>query len=333
MDQRDRQEDKDIIQNKIDHQINKWNGYCKLEQHLIENEQDQISTTDPDAKAVVLHRNIVNVGYNVQAVSDSKSKMIVALDTGSVNDTHALSTMVALTQRNLALKQETNVLADKGYHTASQLAACELLAVKSFVSPKANAAHKKYNVFPMEDFKYHPPSDTCRCPNNAILRTNGVSYKRNTSKGDQYIVHFKHYKTNACKECPIREQCTSSPRGRTLQRSEYQGAVDRNNNRVNNDPDYYRRRQQIIEHQFGTIKRQWGFTYTLMRGKENVLAEASMVFTIYNLKRSLSILGFNSLMKRLEALILAFKSILANKMLPIARPQIIFQQLSWSMIH
>jgi hypothetical protein len=36
--------------------------------------------------------------------------------------------------------------------------------------------------------------------------------------------------------------------------------------RVHENPDYDRLRQQVREHQFGTLKRQWGFTYTLMRG-------------------------------------------------------------------
>ena len=34
----------------------------------------------------------------------------------------------------------------------------------------------------------------------------------------------------------------------------------------NENPDYYRLRQQIAEHMFGTFKRQRAFTYTLMKG-------------------------------------------------------------------
>ncbi len=47
--------------------------------------------------------------------------------------------------------------------------------------------------------------------------------------------------------------------------------------------NYYKLRQQIIEHQFGILKRQWGFTYTLMKGKANVLSEVNIFMTIYNL--------------------------------------------------
>jgi hypothetical protein len=40
-----------------------------------------------------LLRNIVNVGYNVQASSNSKHKMLTEFDTGSVNDSQALAEM------------------------------------------------------------------------------------------------------------------------------------------------------------------------------------------------------------------------------------------------
>jgi len=295
------------LQSKINHQVNNWNKYYDLQEELERSGEDQLSKVDPDAKAVVLHRNIVNVGYNVQAVSDSLHKMVVGIDTGTVNDTHELSPMVGLAQQNLGVNK-MHVLADKGYHTGRELEACEKIGVTTFVSPKANSANKQYKVFPMESFKYHPGSDTYRCPNNAILRSNGTWYERNTRARKRNWVKFKHYKTKSCLTCPIKDQCTSSPRGRVIQRSIHQGAIDRNNRRVNANPEYYRNRQQIIEHQFGTIKRQWGFTHVLVRGKEKVLGEVSLLFTAYNLRRSVSILGFNVLLNRLKAAILEYYS-------------------------
>ena len=51
----------------------------------------------------------------------------------------------------------------------------------------------------------------------------------------------------------------------------------------------FNQRQQIIEHQFGTIKRQWHFDYTLTKGKEKVLEEVYLIFIGYNLRRLMSI--------------------------------------------
>jgi hypothetical protein len=57
--------------------------------------------------------------------------------------------------------------------------------------------------------------------------------------------------------------------GKAIQRSEYLELINRNKERIEKNKDYYRRRQAIIEHPYGTIKRQWGFNYiTTKKGKE-----------------------------------------------------------------
>ena len=77
--------------------------------------------------------------------------------------------------------------------------------------------------------------------------------------------------------------------------------ADRNNRRVTQNLDFYRQRQQLIEHQFGTLKRQRGFEHVLLRGKTAVLGEVSLMFLTYNLGRAVSILGFSCLLRRLRA--------------------------------
>lgn len=293
------EEEKKTLRKKLKHNRKKKLKYQQLEKQLEETGQEQISTTDPDARAIVLHRNIVNVGYNIQASSDGKHKMIIGLDTGDVNDTHALSDMVKISQENLKCKVG-DVLADKGYHTAAELTKCEQLKVTTYVSPKASAVSHRFNVYPSSDFRYHAGSDTYKCPSGEVLRPNKEYYIRKSKRKEGNDVRFKVYKTKSCKSCPLRSHCTTSKNGRAIQRLEYQGSIDRNNKRVNNNPDYYRLRQQLIEHQFGTIKRQRGFTHVLLRGKHKVLGEASLLFTMYNLGRSMSILGFTGLLDYLK---------------------------------
>jgi len=256
LDQADNDEEKEHLHAKINDQIDKGNQYCELGDKIIQSGKDQLSTADPDAQAVILHRNIVNVDYNIQAASDAKHKLPTAFDTGDVNDTHALGNMVNQVQQNLHISK-FEVLADKGYHTAAQLAACEDINVTTYVSHKANSANSTNQVFPVEDFNYHPGSDTYRCPNGSILRTNEMIYHRKSKKPKHPAIRFKHYRTADCKLCPIRSQCTSARNGRIIQRNEharlghsdgFQSAIDRNNKRVLKNPDYYRQRQQIIEH-------------------------------------------------------------------------------------
>jgi hypothetical protein len=104
-------------------------------------------------------------------------------------------------------------------------------------------------------------------------------------------------------------QVTVNKNGRFIERSIYQEALEENQKRVEENPEYYRLRQQITEHQFGTIKRQWGFTHTLMKGKQNVLSEVNLIMICYNLSRLMAILDPNELRKRLKKLALELSSI------------------------
>ena len=42
--------------------------------------------------------------------------------------------------------------------------------------------------------------------------------------------------------------------------------VDINDNNIKQNPQYYKRRQAIVEHPFGTMKRHWGYRHTLLKG-------------------------------------------------------------------
>lgn len=81
------------IENKINKQNQNKQYYKAIEKELNESGELHISKTDPDSKSVILHRNVVNVGYNIQAGCDGKHNLFINNDTGSVNDTHALADM------------------------------------------------------------------------------------------------------------------------------------------------------------------------------------------------------------------------------------------------
>jgi len=112
----------------------------------------------------------------------------------------------------------------------------------------------------------------------------------------------RRYTTKSCEGCKLREECTANKKGRIIERSIYQEAIEANKKRVEENPDYYKLRQQITEHQFGTLKRQWDFTYTLMRGKANVMSEVNIVMMVYNLRRLMSIFSIKELTARLRSL-------------------------------
>jgi len=292
-------DEKQEIEAKIYERKEKKQAYTDIKKKLDESGEQQISLTDPDAKSVVLHRKIVNVGYNIQAVSDKKHKLLVDYNTGTVNDTHSLAPM-ALQAKELLAVEKLTVLADKGYHTGSQLQECGQNNITTYVSPRQPEADYDKGI-PLEVFYYNKKTDTYTCPEGHTMRTNGTWYKKSNSGPGRKDAHrFRRFTTPACKDCKLRQQCTKNVNGRFIDRSEYQDVVDLNNQRVNENPDYYRQRQQITEHQFGTIKRQMGYTHTNIRGKPKVIGEIGIVFTTYNLVRCVNILGIENFAKALK---------------------------------
>lgn len=298
LDQEDDEDKQEEILQKIEYQNKKKEKYKSIEKQLNESGESQISLTDQDARSVVLHRNIVNVGYCVQAGCDAKHKLFVNNDTGTVNDTHALSPM-ALDAKELLGVKTMNTITDKGYTTGKHLAICTQNNITPFSSPKAHSSTKN-GLYDMQIFQYDETKDVYICPNNQKLVSTGNIYH----KGNHRVTHYKNFK--ACKNCPLRAKCTQSKNGRLIERSIYQEALEANEKRVNENPEYYRLRQQVTEHQFGTLKRQWGFTYTLMKGKENVLSEVNLMMICYNLRRIMSILDVNELKNRLKDLDFSF---------------------------
>jgi len=60
-----------------------------------------------------------------------------------------------------------------------------------------------------------------------------------------------------------------------------------------------------LEHPYGTIKRQWGLSYILTKkGKKRASSDVGLMFTAYNIRRLINIVGKNELKKYLEVLVL-----------------------------
>jgi hypothetical protein len=124
----------------------------------------------------------------------------------------------------------------------------------------------------------------------------------------------KHYKTKACKTCLVLDHCTKSKRnGRVIERSEYTEIIEQNKQRTIENRDVYRRRQAIVEHPYGVIKRQWGFYYIMTKkGINRASADVGLIFTAYNLRRIFNLIDSNVLKEFLKKLALSwlmFKSL------------------------
>jgi hypothetical protein len=73
----------------------------------------------------------------------------------------------------------------------------------------------------------------------------------------------------------------------------------------------YKRRQAIVEHHYGTLKRQWGFSYILTKkGIERASSDVGFMFIAYNLRRIGNILTRDRLKEYFRILVLMFLDLL-----------------------
>lgn len=161
------------------------------------------------------------------------------------------------------------------------------------------APEERYNV---EHFTYEEQNDTSTCPQGEILHTNGCWYVKS-----HYRYNGKHYKTAAGLTCPAFALCTKNKKGRLIERSGYQSYAGQNKGNIEKEPETYKLRQQIIEHPYGTIKRQWGFSYICTKkGLKRASADVGLMFTALNLRRLMNIIEKNTLKTFLRELALIF---------------------------
>jgi transposase len=273
--------------------------YEQLEEKLKASGEPQISTTDSDARALLVQGQVVEISFNIQAAVDAKHNLVVATHTINKNDRSALSAIAIEAKENLKIETYT-ALVDKGYHNGKQIEACKQANITTIVAQpeqgksNENGTTKDYLV---AQFQYDQDTDTYTCPQGETLKTTGSWHKKTTDR-DSY--NFKKYRTPKCKACPVKHLCTSRASGREIDRSQYADAVAENNKRYDENPHLYRKRQEINEHIFGTIKRQWGYNHTNLTGLEKVNGEHSLIMLVYNIKRSINILGVPDLITKLK---------------------------------
>jgi len=290
------------IEDEINKQQKRKDNYKDLEKQLKESAEAQISISDPESRQIMLRNNITEVAYNVQTSVDAKNNIPIDYKVTNENDSKAMGNMVQRA-KSILRTNEFTVLYDKGFHTGSELKTAQELGVETIVAiPGVPSTSKAPDpMFNYEFFKYNKKEDTYTCPQGQVLFTNDSWYKEKTSAGN--IIWFKQYKTKACKHCPVRSHCTRSKKERLIHRSEYADYYERNRTNTIEKEHLYKRRQTIVEHLYGTIKRQWGYSYVLTKkGISRASADVGLMFIAYNLRRIGNILTMNVLKEYLRIL-------------------------------
>ena len=265
---------------------------AELEQ-LEKSGKTQLSRTDPDAR-LLSKRGQVVAGYNVQIAVDDKHKLIVASEVvNDGNDTGQLYKMAKAAKEALGVETLT-ALGDHGYYNSNALKACEEDGIVAYVPvPDRTGKLKAKGRITHEEFVYDADADAYRCPNDKLLKP---MEGRKINTGGRVEIRYVSHKSD-CDACPLRARCVTqkTPR-RTVYRWEHEDVLDRHRARMKDADAPMRRRAELAEHPFGTLKCRAGYQHFLVRGLEKVGGEWGLMALSYNFTRVLNILGFDELM-------------------------------------
>lgn len=273
---------------KIKDKINEFEAIAKL----VETD-GEIYKTDPDAKLMKSNDGGCEISHNVQIAVENKNHLVVVVDVTSEAVDRAQLCNISLQAKKEFGLEEITVIADKGYYSAGEFAKCAENGIIPIVSKSEHLECAATMGYAKTQFKYDEKNDVYICPQGEILKQ--------TKKKNPDSLYNRYVNKKACMSCPVKDQCTTDKKhGRMIVDAPYQRFADEVDKRTVENMQLYKQRQRLAEHPFGTIKRSLGFTYFLTRRTESVRAESLLHFLVYNMKRTINILGTRELTEVLQ---------------------------------
>ena len=259
--------------------------------------QTSVNTTDVGS-VKAKGRQGIHASYNAQIAVDEKHGLIVNTEVVSRNnDKNQLSSQVCQAIDVLE-KTPESVICDSGYHSLVDVEKVpEEIEVIVPSQKQVQKERKRQESIPFskEEFQYDAISDEYICPMGRRLKNRGSSVCR--PRETTYRASGK-----ACGSCINFGVCTKSKAGRTIVR------MNEEELRLELETIYestegqekYKLRKEKVELPFGHIKSNLGAGQFLLRGREGVNSEFSILSTCFNISRMITIFGIPDLISRLK---------------------------------
>lgn len=269
---------------KLKYQRNKLEG---LEKQLQASEKNHIAPNDKDA-VLVKGRDGMFAGYNAQTGVDAKGHFIMYDQIISEsNDLGLIENCVTQAIEETGVIPE-ELLADKGYSNIMQILNIESNNIQCYIPLQDTYRTRQERqglVFIYDEIK-----DIYICPTGKTLKLTSKNQKDS-------VTNYNLYRCYECEGCPIRDDCTTSKRGRFYKRSVEQNRIDKYKQKLSSDyaKEKIAERKGVVEHPYGTIKWLMGKFNFLLIGKEKAQIELDLYSTAYNLKRLINCCTFMGL--------------------------------------
>jgi transposase len=160
----DRKPTAEEVNQRIEELRNRKQKYEAYQKELEKTGENEISTTDADARLMCNNNNNVDVSYNVQATVDAKHKLVADFKiTTKANDLGELDNMALRAKRLFQIK-EFEVLADKGYYKAEDLKKCVEKHIIPYVTKQMYSNGTGDRDFYTDRFTYDKDRNLYLCP-------------------------------------------------------------------------------------------------------------------------------------------------------------------------
>ena len=231
-------------------------------------------------------------GYNAQAVVDDKAQIIVAADAvAEATDYGQLTPMLGQAASNRERlqasenKEESSSslmsLGDGGYSSNEQIAKSEAEGHEVLMPVHSASTCNESAPYHTSKFHYDSEGDVVRCPQGREL-----PFRRTRTIGRSPQLWREYRSAEACRDCPVKEQCTKDRHGRTINISQWHEAGRRHAEKMKQEAnqDLLKKRAKIVEPVFGQIKSNGGFKRWTFKGLKKVQAQWFMLCSAWNLK-------------------------------------------------
>jgi len=301
--EKSKEEISQIIQELSKHK-ERYQGYA---QELEQNGEKQKSLTDADSRLMQTNGKM-DVCYNVQTSVDAKNKLIAEFEISNQgNDKNFITPLAKKTKA--ILETETIIVAvDNGYESIQDILAAKSQGIEAHVAgtdfdvcvPSEGGQQIQIRSHHNGRCVYIKERNISLCPMGNVLYPQYYNNKKTRGAGI-----FQNI--GACRKCTCK--CTKDKRNRfrhLVEMPKKDFSKEYNDEglaikqiRIAPKKEIMVQRKSLVEHPFGTIKRNMDGGYCLTKGLEKVSGEFSLMFLAYNIKRVINILGSRKLIESL----------------------------------
>jgi transposase len=240
-----------------------------------------ISTTDPEAHLARNKSGVTELNYKEHRIVDDTYGVItaVATTTSSAADGSQLPGLYEQHTLSTGLEPaQVTIVGDRHYGTAANYIYCAQQEVRAHLG-EASPNLEERGKLPLDQFVYEPSQDRLRCPGGHYLV---LHQQRAEEQAKVYLIED----AQLCAQCPLRQQCTSSKLGRSIQRHVQAELVQAARAQAHSAAasQSFKRRRHVMEGSFADAFNNHGAKKARWRGLARQKIQSWLIATVQNLR-------------------------------------------------